>query len=129
MTDEPATPLNEQILSLSKLTGQMRTRLQAVRISLPPETLENLSKLESSLFQVGRQMTAFEEARGKLLALANTTRAVNSSLELDEVLQLVMDTIIRLTDAERGFLMLRDFPGSDGHPHRPQLGAGIDQPR
>lgn len=111
MTDEPVTPLNEQILSLSKLTGQMRSKLQAVRVSLPPETLENLSKLESALFQVGRQMTAFEEARGKLLALANTTRAVNSSLELDEVLQLVMDTIIRLTDAERGFLMLRDSQG------------------
>ena len=56
-------------------------------------------------------MNAVEEERRKLLALANTTQAVNSSLELDEVLRLVMDTIIRLTEAERGFLMLRDAEG------------------
>jgi PAS domain S-box-containing protein len=46
-----------------------------------------------------------------LLALTTTTQAVNSSLELDEVLQLVMDTIVRLTETERGFLMLRDLQG------------------
>ncbi|HEX2995552.1 MAG TPA: adenylate/guanylate cyclase domain-containing protein, partial [Anaerolineales bacterium] len=32
-------------------------------------------------------------------------------LEVDEVLQIVMDTIVRLTGAERGFLMLRDELG------------------
>ena len=34
MTNEPAPSLNEQILALSKLTGQKRTTLQAVRASL-----------------------------------------------------------------------------------------------
>ena len=104
-------PLNEQILVISKLTGQMRSSLQTVRASLPPDTLEGLSHLESMLFQVSRQVNVVEEERSKLLALADTTQAINSSLELDEVLQLVMDTIIRLTDAERGFLMLRDMQG------------------
>jgi PAS domain S-box-containing protein len=89
----------------------MRSTLQAVHASLPPDTLEKLSSLESTLFKVSRQATAVEDERSKLLALANTTQAVNSSLELDEVLQLVMDTIIRLTEAERGFLMLRDPQG------------------
>ena len=46
-----------------------------------------------------------------LLALTDTIQAINSSLELDEVLCVVMDTIIRLTHAERGFLMLRDDQG------------------
>jgi adenylate cyclase len=108
MSNEPATPLNEQILALSKLAGQMRGTLQTVRTSLPPETIEKLSGMESTLFQVSRQINAVEDERRRLLALANTTQAVNSSLELDEVLQLVMDTIVRLTEAERGFLMLRD---------------------
>lgn len=89
----------------------MRNTLQTVRTSLPPDTLEKLSSLETTLYQVSRQVTAVEDERSKLLALANTTQAVNSSLELDEVLQLVMDTIIRLTEAERGFLMLRDAQG------------------
>ena len=111
MSNEPPVPLNEQLLALSKLTGQMRNTLQTVRASLPPDTLEKLSRLENTLFQVSRKVTAVEDERSKLLALAGTTQAVNSSLELDEVLQLVMDTIVRLTEAERGFLMLRDSQG------------------
>ncbi len=111
MKNESPAPLDEQILAISKLAGQMRNSLQTVRASLPPDTLEKLSNLESLLFQASKQVNAVEEERRKLLALANTTQAVNSSLELDEVLQLVMDTIIRLTEAERGFLMLRDAEG------------------
>jgi adenylate cyclase len=111
MENEAPVPLEEQVLALSKLTGQMRASLQTVRASLPPDTLEGLSRLENMLFQVSRQVTAVEQERSKLLALASTTEAVNSSLELDEVLRLVMDTIIRLTEAERGFLMLRDPQG------------------
>ncbi|MGB8215061.1 MAG: adenylate/guanylate cyclase domain-containing protein [Anaerolineales bacterium] len=111
MTNQNPGPLNEQILAISKLASQLRTSLQTARASLPPDTLEGLSNLESLLFQVSRQVNAVEEERSKLLALASTTQAVNSSLELDEVLQLVMDTIIRLTEAERGFLMLRDAQG------------------
>ncbi|HVM72485.1 MAG TPA: adenylate/guanylate cyclase domain-containing protein [Anaerolineales bacterium] len=116
MTNEPPALLNEQILAVSKLSGQMRTSLQAVRGSLPPNTLEGLSNLESILFQVSKQVGLMEEERIKLLALANTTQAVNSSLELDEVLQLVMDTIVRLTGSERGFLMLRDAKGEMSTP-------------
>ncbi len=111
MSKDSPLSINEQILTLSKLTGQMRTSLQNVGASLPAGTLEKLSSLESTLFKVSRQVITVEDERRKLLALANTTQAVNSSLELDEVLQLVMDTIIRLTDAERGFLMLRDSEG------------------
>lgn len=111
MINEIVTPISEQLLSLSKMTAQMRTSLQGVRASLPADTMEKLSGLESTLFKVSKQVTAVEDERSKLLALADTTQAVNSSLELGEVLQLVMDTIIRLTEAERGFLMLRDSGG------------------
>ena len=44
-------------------------------------------------------------------ALSDIIQTINSSLQLDEVLRIVMDTIIRLTHAERGFLMLRDAKG------------------
>ncbi len=111
MSKSSPTPLNEQILGLSQLTGQIRTSLQGARASLPPDTLKRLSGLESTLFQLSRQVTAVEEERSKLLALADVTQAVNSSLELDEVLRLVMDTIVQLTEAERGFLMLREAQG------------------
>lgn len=45
-------------------------------------------------------------------ALTDIIQAINSTLELDEVLRIVMDTIIRLVRAERGFLMLRDEQGN-----------------
>lgn len=44
-------------------------------------------------------------------ALYNVTRLMGSSLDLQTVLDQVMDAIIQLTGAERGFLMLRDDDG------------------
>lgn len=44
-------------------------------------------------------------------ALTDVIQAINSTLDLDEVLRIVMDNIIRLAKAERGFLMLRDEQG------------------
>jgi adenylate cyclase len=49
--------------------------------------------------------------QANLLALTDISQVVNSSLELDEVLCIVMDTIVRLTGAERGFLMLHNEQG------------------
>lgn len=105
------TPINEEIISLTRKVGDLRIELHALRAHLTPNVLENLSSLERALQEVGQQVTAVEEERHKLLAFASTTQAVNSSLELDEVLRLVMDTIVQLTNAERGFLMLRDAEG------------------
>src|SRR5512136_1824295 len=111
MPDNSGGPLDAQILAASNLTGRLRSSLQAAHANLPADTLEKLSNLESKLLQVSQRLSAVEEERSKLLALAGTAQAVNSSLELDEVLQLVMDTIVRLTGAERGFLMLREAQG------------------
>lgn len=105
------SPLTEQILKLSQLTGAIRSALQASRDSLSPQLLESLSSLETALNEVSVRVTAVENERQTLLGVAETTQAVNSSLELDEVLRLVMDTIVNLTGAERGFLMLRNDQG------------------
>ena len=44
----------------------------------------------------------------RLALLYNLSRAFNSTLDLDEVLNRVMDEVIIATRAERGFVMLRD---------------------
>lgn len=49
-----------------------------------------------------------EDELRSLHALADIGQVVNSSLELENVLRIVMDTIVSLTGAERGFLMLKD---------------------
>ena len=90
------TNLHDQLLILSK---------EAI---LPKETLDELNDLETSLSQLGKNMETFETDHSNLLELAGIGQVVNSTLDLDSVLQIVMDTIVRLTHAERGFLMLRD---------------------
>jgi sigma-B regulation protein RsbU (phosphoserine phosphatase) len=46
--------------------------------------------------------------REHLATLYEITRTLNSSLDLDEVLENIMDRVIEVTGAERGFLMLHD---------------------
>jgi len=115
MYREPITsttlPLDQQIIQLSQLTNHIRKALRSGNISLPPGTLNSLSRLEDSLTRLSRRVAQQEVERSNLLALADIGQVVNSSLELNEVLRIVMDTIVRLTGAERGFLMLRDENG------------------
>ncbi len=48
---------------------------------------------------------------GKLEMLTDITKALNSTLDLDEVLEKIIDSTIQLADANRGFLMLADDRG------------------
>lgn len=54
-------------------------------------------------------VSSAEHAR--LAALYQVSQALGASLNLDETLRIVMDSAIRLTRAERGFLMLFDDDG------------------
>ena len=58
----------------------------------------------NDLEQVEQHQGAGEQAR--LAALLKVCRALGSSLQLSEVLRETMDSVIQLTGAERGFLML-----------------------
>ncbi len=59
----------------------------------------------------------------RLAALYDVSRLIGSSLDLQTVLDQVMDAIIKLTGAERGFLMLMD----DDDNLRPKVARNIDQ--
>ena len=100
--------INDQIVTLTQQTAKLRKSLDEKR---SPETLEGLKTLEDSLTHVSEVLIPFEQQFSHLQALAGIGQVVNSTLEVDEVLQIVMDTIVRLTEAERGFLMLRDERG------------------
>ncbi len=60
-----------------------------------------LDKAEKQTQAVGHQLEQLEE-------LMRTFILITSSLELDRVLEEVMDTVIKLTGAERAYLMLTD---------------------
>jgi PAS domain S-box-containing protein len=114
---EPAIPnsakfsLDQQIFQLSQLTEQIHSALARGDSAELESIFDNLAHLTSSLSQLSTQVAKQKEERDNHLALANISQVVNSSLQLDEVLRIVMDTIVRLTGAERGFLMLKNSQG------------------
>jgi PAS domain S-box-containing protein len=109
ISDETKPTTMHQYLSLfSKQVGGVRDALINEGVKLPTGSLEELNQIEIALSEMSKKLGAFENEHSNLLALAGIGQVVNSTLELDDVLQIVMDTIVRLTRAERGFLMLRD---------------------
>lgn len=113
MTTENTRPrtVHDQLLALSALAGKVSTELDSHKIKLPKGAAEDLHHLKTSLEQVSSKIEVFQREHSNMLALAEIGQVINSSLELDEVLRIVMDNIVRLTKAERGFLMLRDENG------------------
>jgi adenylate cyclase len=102
------TTIHDQLLALGLQAGKIRAELEAAKLKLPKNTLGELSSLQTSLQQISGKIQSFQKEHNNMLALADVGQVINSSLELDEVLRIVMDNIVRLTNAERGFLMLRD---------------------
>jgi PAS domain S-box-containing protein len=118
---EPTTrPTSEQQLArLSRMAEEIRGQLASYRSSLgsaasgfPPGALEGLRQMSGTLLMIRSSLEEVEQERRNLRALAEIGAVVNSSLDLTTVLNEVMDTIIRLTGSERGFLMLRNEEGS-----------------
>ncbi len=103
--------LDQQVTGLSQLADQILTKLEP-NPAVPAEMKQSLTQLVGKLSRISRQVALHEEERQDLMALADIGQVVNSSLELNEVLRIVMDTIVRLTGAERGFLMLADENGN-----------------
>ncbi|MDH5607115.1 MAG: GAF domain-containing protein, partial [Anaerolineae bacterium] len=99
-------PPGQQLIRLSRLADDI-----SKSPGLPAPTVEGLNQLVSSLTRLSRTIQTQEEERNNLLALADMGQVINSSLDTNEVLRIVMDTIVRITGAERGFLMLRNEEG------------------
>ena len=107
-----STSLGSQLKLLAIQVVELQDQLKKVKArDIPASTSENLSTLVSTLGQAASRLEALEADHKNLAALAQIGSIVNSSLELEEVLRIVMDNIVRLTGAERGFLMLRDETG------------------
>ncbi len=103
------------MLRLSRVAEELRSRLETFRetlqranLDLPSGILARLRRLSGALNELQQVVEEHEHERRNLQALAEIGQVVNSSLELKTVLNEVMDTLIRLTGAERAFLMLRD---------------------
>jgi len=85
--------------------------------------IKDLSQLSSSLDKVKDSVTVQMQAHEKQFgALVDLGSVINSSLGLKRVLSEVMDRLIALMSAERGFLLLRESNGE----LKVQVARGID---
>jgi PAS domain S-box-containing protein len=97
--------INDQLVAVTQHAAKLRAALNI------PLAVEGIKEIENSLSRVSEVLIPLEQRYSHLQALAGIGEVVNSTLELDEALKIVMDTIVRLTEAERGFLMLRNEQG------------------
>ncbi|MEN4011943.1 MAG: adenylate/guanylate cyclase domain-containing protein [Chloroflexota bacterium] len=105
--------LTTNLDNLKTVSEQVRSYIQTNRPAALPQTFfEKIYQAHSLIEKINLQVQELEEERRSLTALAGVGQVINSSLNLSIVLQIVMDTIIRITGAERGFLMLRDEQGN-----------------
>jgi class 3 adenylate cyclase/PAS domain-containing protein len=104
--------LRKLTLDIKALLSSQKDILAKAKLSLPPGVSDGLSQLANSLERISRVIGDQEQRLTQLQALAEISSVVNSSLDLTTVLNEVMDTIIKLTGAERGFLMLRNEKGA-----------------
>ena len=114
MNNEQTRPiaLTEQMTALRQVIQKTSAALQSARYEVPPEALEGLSQAEGEIERLAKLIASAEAQFRHMLALTEIGQVVNSTLELGEVLRIVMDNIVGLSHAERGFLMLKDETGS-----------------
>jgi len=100
--DHQVDTLNELDNALDQLGKQ----------TLPIQTRSALNNARKRLKQLKRSLEQ-DVGAGRLAALYQVSQNLGVSLNLDEVLTQVMDAVIQLTGAERGFLTLVDSESSD----------------
>ena len=100
--------IDQRVSDLVDLLRAQRDLLRENGLSLPPGVVSSLRSVREDLQALARRAQDPRDELAQLRALADTTALINSTLDLDEVLNTVMDTVIALTGAERGYIVLRE---------------------
>jgi K+-sensing histidine kinase KdpD len=100
---------DQEIINMRHNINLLRSQIQAGRVDGTFLTRQ-ADKIADLLERIEAEQKE-RRAAGRFEALYNVSRLLGSSLDLETVLDQVMDAILQLTGAERGFLMLRDDDG------------------
>jgi signal transduction histidine kinase len=113
-------------VSVATLTAErleaLRQALRSMQSSADIKVAELAHRALGDLDDLANQLAKGDE-HARLLALYEVSRALGSSLLLDDVLQQVMDAVIQLTGAERGLLLLFD---QQSHERAVQVGRNFE---
>ena len=102
------TGLKTRADEVKTLLEQQQELLRRRGISLPASAIDRLWTVRSSIDKLSFALVDTHMQLQQLRRLADTTALVNSAQETDQVLNEVMETVIQLTQAERGYIVLRN---------------------
>ncbi|WP_376793929.1 adenylate/guanylate cyclase domain-containing protein [Thermogemmatispora sp.] len=109
---DPRVQLLSKTLAVSRRADLELSRLSQLVLNLH-RRLEGheMAALEREQERLRSSITALKRERHELETLYEIARTLNSTLEFEEVLRLVMDQVISFVGAERGFLALLNEQG------------------
>lgn len=119
MVDETAfpsaPPAQEQVRQLVQHINGMADLLRAQQemmrqygMNLPSNAIDMLRRARTRAEALNNQVGGLESELRQLRGLAETTSLINSSLDTSDVLNQVIDKVVQLTGAERGYIVLRN---------------------
>ena len=112
-----------QFLDLASLLHKAIASISEFNDPGASNVLQDLKSVANSLVQLqGGVSGRIQTGKEKLQTLVETGHVINSSLGHKQVLEEVMDSLIALVQAERGFLVLREADGE----LKVQIARGID---
>lgn len=97
-----------QLNDVLNLLRAQRDMLRKRGVNLPSGAMDNLRVLKQRLEALTKAVVDNQMELRSLRELAKTTALINSSQKTGEVLNQVMDTVIQLTGAERGYIVLKN---------------------
>ena len=104
--------VRDQFADLNDLLLKVMSDLSRVADPTASVAVQDLSRVTNTLQLLQSDIYGYlHTGQNQLTALVGVGSIINSALGLEAVLEEVMDTIIDLMQAERGFLMLRDEDG------------------
>jgi PAS domain S-box-containing protein len=115
--------LTAEIERLTVLLRAQSGELKIKGMHLPPMVISGIKGIRRWLYEAEQEIKRNTESIDGLRTLAETSDLINSSLDVREVLATVMDKIIQITGAERGFIVLRDSKSGDLSL---QIARGVD---
>ena len=107
-TTNPVITPGQKLQYISEQIDRLKSLLDEATIQIPANITESFVQISKQIKVIEKEVSGYEGERQDLLALTKIGRIINSSLQVEDVLRIVMDTIIRLTGSERCFLMLRE---------------------
>ncbi len=99
--------LEELIDQIHKALVAQRELLRRHRLAMPPVILDTLESIKQDFKQLENNVLSEQTELQQLRALSEMSTRITTSLDVDVVLQETMELVIMLTNAERGYVILK----------------------